>query len=151
MRVHELDEAAQQSIVDAMQKSTPVHEFLDIRIVEIGPGYSVLSMPTKGEALNRNGTVHGGVMATLMDVAAGVAASQPVQANRPESALVTSDLHVRYLKRHKGDLLLARAEIVQIGNTVAVVECRIMDGDRLVAVGDVAMMVIERRDKPEQG
>lgn len=146
MRVHELDEETQASIVDAMQRSTPVHEFLDIRIVEIGPDYALLSMPTKAEALNRNGTIHGGVMATLMDVAAGVAASRPVQANRPDAVLVTSDLHIRYLRRHKGDMLLARAENVQVGNTVVVVECRIHDGDRLVAVGDLSMMVIDRRD-----
>ncbi len=152
MRVDELDEATQASIVEAMQKSTPVHEFLDIRIVEIGPGYAKLSMPTKAQALNRNGTVHGGVMATLMDVAAGVAASRQAQASHPDSVLVTTDLHIRYLKRHKGEQLLARAEVVQVGNTVAVVECRIFDSadtDRVVSVGDLSMMVIERRSAGE--
>jgi uncharacterized protein (TIGR00369 family) len=146
VRVHELDEETQASIVDAMQKSTPVHEFLDIRIVEIGPDYAVLSMPVRPQALNRNGTIHGGVLATLMDVSAGVSASRHVQANRPDAVLVTSDLHIRYLKRHRGDMLLSRAHNVQVGNTVVVVECQILDEDRVVAVGDLSMMVIDRRD-----
>jgi uncharacterized protein (TIGR00369 family) len=130
-------------------RATPLHALLGIDYLDYGDddGTVVVTMPVRPEAYGATGNLHGGAIATLIDVAAATAAARNSQFVPGENTLVTADLHVRYLGRPKGDMVYARAHVVRAGRQLIVVECRVVDGDdRVIAVADFASMVVPLRE-----
>jgi uncharacterized protein (TIGR00369 family) len=77
------------------------------------------------EHLNPHGTVHGGVLATMLDVAMGSAAAQ-AGGEQP----VTVSLTVTYLEPGRPGRLEARAQVRKRGKRLLVVEGEVVqDGD----------------------
>ena len=139
-------------------RATPLHALLGIEFVpedEAPPSTSdgpsgpdsVVSMPVRPEAYGSSGNLHGGAIATLIDVAAASAAARTGGFVPGQNALVTADLHVRYLKRPHGDLVFARARVVHSGRSLIVVECRVVDAeDRVIASADFSSMLVAFRE-----
>ncbi|RRJ28973.1 PaaI family thioesterase [Halocatena pleomorpha] len=91
-------------------------------------------------------TMHGGIAATLVDTAGGVAL-RPHLENPLGGEVATINLNVNYLRRAAGDLT-ARAEVVRAGNSVGIsrvtVESETQDGDiQPVAVGQGAYRLFQ--------
>lgn len=91
-------------------------------------------------------TMHGGIAATLIDTAGGIAL-RPHLENPIGGAIATINLNVNYLRRAAGDLT-ARAEVVRTGNTVGIsrvtVESETPDGEiQPVAVGQGAYRLFQ--------
>jgi uncharacterized protein (TIGR00369 family) len=146
VRIVDLPESDRESVRTALRRDTPLHELLGLEIVEIGEGHAVLSMPVRPQAFNSTGNLHGGAIATLIDVAAGTAAARGSGFEPGRQSLVTADLHVRYLGRPHGDTVYARAEILKAGRQLIVVECRVTDvEERLIAAADFSMMIVPLR------
>jgi uncharacterized protein (TIGR00369 family) len=78
--------------------------------------------------LNPNGTVHGGVLATMLDVAMGTAA-----ATASGEAPVTVALTVTYLEPGQPGRLVAKAKVRKRGKRLLVVEGEVVQGDSVVA------------------
>ncbi len=75
--------------------------------------------------------IHGGVLATLIDIAGHTAV-----AARLGHGVPTIDLRIDYLRMAGGDVLLAEAQPLRIGRSIAVVDISITDDQsRLVACG----------------
>jgi uncharacterized protein (TIGR00369 family) len=92
------------------------------------------------------GNIHGGAIATLVDLACALAAARYSGFDPEKESLVTSDMHVRYLGAAKSDTVTARAEIVRRGRQLIVVDCRVVDGtDHLLAVADFSLMLVPLR------
>jgi uncharacterized protein (TIGR00369 family) len=111
--------------------NTPLHAFLgfEFRETPAPDGTVVVEMPVAPPAFNGSGNLHGGAIATLVDVAAG------------------SDLHVRYLGRPKAGPVRAEAHVVRSGHMLIVVEVRVLDPlDDLIASADFSAMVVARRE-----
>jgi uncharacterized protein (TIGR00369 family) len=154
IRVADLPEADREFIQAELRRNTPLHHLLALEIVEIGERHAVLSMPVREEAFNSTANLHGGAIATLIDVAAGTAAARGSGFKRGEESLVTADLHVRYLGRPNGDLVYARAEVIKVGRRLVIVECRVTDpADRIIATADFSMMIVPQRQalRPMEG
>jgi uncharacterized protein (TIGR00369 family) len=146
VRIVDLPESDRESVRTALRRETPLHDLLGLEIVEIGDRHSVLSMPVRPQAFNSTGNLHGGAIATLIDVAAGSAAARGSGFEPGRQSLVTADLHVRYLGRPHGDTVYARAEVLKAGRQLIVVECRVTDAeDRLIASADFSMMIVPLR------
>ncbi|MFI0450389.1 PaaI family thioesterase [Actinomadura sp. 6N118] len=146
IRVADLPEAEQDFIRTTLRRSTPLHELLGLEIVEIGDSHALLSMPVREQAFNSTGNLHGGAIATLIDVAAGTAAARGSGFEPGKNSLVTADLHVRYLGRPHGDQVYARAEVLKAGRQLVIVECRVTDvEDRIIAAADFSMMLVPLR------
>ncbi len=92
-----------------------------------------------------NGFFHGGVISGLVDHAAGAAATTALP---PGRMAVTIDLHVNFLSPADGETLVARANAVQVGNTVCVarveVSTRSAAEERRCAIATVTLRVVER-------
>lgn len=91
-------------------------------------------------------TMHGGIAATLVDTAGGIAL-RPHLENPLGGGVATINLNVNYLRRAAGDLT-ARAEVVRTGGTVGIsrvtVESDTPDGDtQPVAVGQGAYRLFQ--------
>ncbi|MCW2917466.1 MAG: thioesterase superfamily protein [Actinomycetia bacterium] len=146
IRIADLPETDRDFVRSALQSDTPLHELLDLEIVEMGERHAVVSMPVREQAFNSTGNLHGGAIATLIDVAAGTAAARGSGFEHGKQSLVTADLHVRYLGRPHGDLVFARAEVVKAGRQLVIVECRVTDiEERIVASADFSMMIVPLR------
>jgi uncharacterized protein (TIGR00369 family) len=146
IRIADLPETDRNFVRSMLQSDTPLHELLDLEIVEMGERHAVVSMPVREQAFNSTGNLHGGAIATLIDVAAGTAAARGSGFEHGKQSLVTADLHVRYLGRPHGDLVFARAEVLKAGRQLVIVECRVTDlEERIVASADFSMMIVPLR------
>jgi uncharacterized protein (TIGR00369 family) len=140
-----------EDVVEAMRGAfteTPLHRMLGLRFVDLGddPGV-IIEMPVAAPAFNGSGNLHGGAIATLVDVAAGSCAGRASGFDPFGQSLVTADLHVRYLGRPKGDPVRAEARLVRSGHMLIVVEVQVLDPlDNLIAVADFSAMVVARRE-----
>jgi uncharacterized protein (TIGR00369 family) len=130
----------------------PLHKLLDFRFVEMEAGQVVVEMPVRPEAFNGSGNLHGGALATLIDVAAGSCAARASGFDPMTQSLVTADLHVRYLGRPKTDLVRAEARLMRAGRMLIVVEVRVVDlEENLVAFADFSSMIVGRREPLQRG
>jgi uncharacterized protein (TIGR00369 family) len=146
IRIADLPAADQEFMRSALRGDTPLHELLALEMVEMGERHATLSMPVREEAFNSTGNLHGGAIATLIDVAAGTAAARGSGFEPGRQSLVTADLHVRYLGRPHGEMVFARAEVLKAGRQLVIVECRVTDAeDRIIASADFSMMIVPLR------
>jgi uncharacterized protein (TIGR00369 family) len=132
---------------------TPLHHLLGLRFSEppgADPGTVVVEMPVDAPAFNGSGNLHGGAIATLVDVAAGSCAGRSSSFDPRDQSLVTADLHVRYLGRPKGSPVRAEAQVMRSGRMLIVVEVRVLDPlDNLIAFADFSAMIVARREPLE--
>ena len=99
------------------------HIALQVEAGEEGTGHVVLDAGE--EHLNQHGSVHGGVLASMIDVAMGTA----VKAAGGDSP-VTVSLTVTYLEPGQPGRLEARARVRKRGKRLTVVEADVVqDGD----------------------
>ena len=99
------------------------HVALDIE--PDGDGASVVAVDAGEQHLNPNGAVHGGVLATMIDVAMGTAV-----ATTGGQSPVTVSLTVTYLEPGRAGRLEARARVRKRGKRLMVVEAEVVqDGD----------------------
>lgn len=138
---------AELAILEERFRSTPLHALLGLEFLERSAERVVVSMPVRSEAFGSTGNLHGGAIATLIDVASASAAARSSSFEPGRNTLVTADLHVRYLGRPHGDVVRAVASVIRAGRQLVVVECRVLDPeDRVIAVADFAGMVVALRD-----
>lgn len=114
-----------------------------IETISAERGRVVNRVVLRDDHLNYNHVVHGGVISSLIDSAAGGAvrsmrAPDEIKA-RPHA---TSDLHVSYLSPATGGELLATARVVKAGRTAIFTEVDVETGDgKLVARGLVTFVI----------
>ena len=125
----------------------PLHQLLDLEVIDVGrPGVASMAIPLKQPALGATGQLHGGVIAVLCDLACAAAATTSTTYDHTTTALVTADLHVRYLGAAKGEKVRAEAQVVKAGRTLVVVEADVLDSeDRLVAKADFSASLVPLR------
>jgi uncharacterized protein (TIGR00369 family) len=130
---------------------TPLHALLGFEFHDLeDQGVVRVSMPVRESAFNASGNLHGGAIATLIDVAAGSCAARASGFDPLTQSLVTADLHVRYLGRPKGDTVTAEARLMRAGRMLIVVEIRVTDpSGAMIAFSDFSAMVVPRRDPLE--
>ena len=134
--------------------STPLHQLLGLRFVGAPDSENtvIVEMPVAAGAFNGSGTLHGGAIASLVDVSSGSAAARAGTFRPGHNTLVTADLHVRYLGRPKGTVVRAEARVMRAGRQLIVVECRVADDlGNLIAFADFAGMIVPLRQplRPE--
>jgi uncharacterized protein (TIGR00369 family) len=139
------------TLLEQMRESfqnTPVHKLLQLQLHDGAgePGTAATEIPLTANALSSTGTLHGGVVALMCDVACAAAAHGAAGYDPISAALVTADLHVRYLGLPKGDSVRAEAKVVRAGSRLIVVEAEVKDSeDRVIAVADFSAMVVPFR------
>ncbi len=131
-----------------VEKPIPLHDFLAFDFDRPGKGDRVaeVRMPIRAEALGFTQNVHGGAIATLVDLTTAIAAARATDFDPYAESLVTSDMHIRYLGSARGEYVTGLGKVVRIGRQLIVVECNVVDStERLVASADVALMRVPLR------
>ena len=94
-----------------------------------GDGQAVVMLDADDRHLNPYGFVHGGALATLVDVAMGGAV-----AAAGADAPVTIEMKVTYLEPGRPGRLRAEAKVRKKGRRITIVEAEVTQGDDLVAL-----------------
>lgn len=107
-----MDEKVLEKIKEHVEKE-PYVKHLNIKLLEIKPGYSVARMQVIEEYKNLHSTTHGGAIFSLVDVAFGSAA------NSYGIVTVALNIEINYIRpSNPGDTLTATASEVSRGKTV---------------------------------
>lgn len=139
-------------VVNEAVPSIPLHDLLalDMDPYAAGPGGEV-TMPVASGALGVHGNLHGGAIATMVDLASALAAVRSEAVDMATQSMVTTDMHVRYFGQPRTDTVTAEAEVIRAGKQLIVVECKVSDGGgHVIASADLAMMLVPRR-RPAPG
>jgi uncharacterized protein (TIGR00369 family) len=88
-------------------------------IADLGPGYCEVHLPFRQDLTQQHGYFHGGVAATLADVASGYAAFTALEAGVTN---VTVEFKLNLLAPARGAKLVARGTVAKAGQTLTV--CR---------------------------
>ena len=137
-----------------MNQDIPLHDLLGFEFEAPAHGSTVaeVHMPVRPEAFGFTANLHGGAIATLVDLSCALAAARATSFDPATESLVTSDMHIRYLGRPRTDRVTARSEIVRVGSQLIVIDCRVVDGDEhLVATADFSMMRVPLRRPLDPG
>jgi uncharacterized protein (TIGR00369 family) len=128
------------------EDTAPFLDLLQVRLTEAGAGRSRVEMPVGHRHLRPLGIVHGGVMASLLDTAIGVAAAGLTPADH---YAVTVQLNVNFIRPSwEGETLVATGEVLHAGKQTAVGrgEVRTAAG-LLVASGSATCMYLPHTEQ----
>ncbi|HKC10705.1 MAG TPA: PaaI family thioesterase [Vicinamibacteria bacterium] len=140
-----MDEPLEKNIEKMRRQSPsgfapPIAQLLGIRAVAFDEGQAVLELEAEGRHANPMGTMHGGVLCDLADLAMGVACYSTLAG---EESFTTLELKINFLKPIWTGRLTARAEVKKGGRTTAFLVCEIHDDkDSLVAVASSTCMIL---------
>lgn len=117
----------------------------------IGPLYSlgegkdlVLGLRAEAKHCNARGTVHGGMLATLADVALGYTMAF---SSEPPAGLVTANLSLDFAgTAQAGDWLEARVDIQKQGSRLSFANCYIFVGEQRIVRASAVFLVAGRLD-----
>ncbi len=115
-----------------------------IRLEDLRHGYASLGLDVELWHEQQNGFLHGGMTATLCDVATGIAAYTVV----PEGKnVVTADLKISYLNPSVGKRVRTEGSVVKSGNLLYFCEGKVFDcldeGEKLVATATALMVAVD--------
>lgn len=133
------------------RNSNPFHELIGVELAARSPGYARVRLPMSERVRGGvAGSVHGGVLSALADIAT-LGAMGTVFSER-ERAAGTAELSISYLRPALGAYVDAEARVLKKGRTLAVIDVDLKDSDgRLVAKARVsyALRPVEMPERRE--
>lgn len=126
----------------------PLLDYLGIRLVDVGTGHATFQIDVDQRHLNRQGSLQGGVAATLLDAACGYAGL----ASHESAALgnaVTVMLNISYIRKVSTGRLRCIGKVTRSGRTMY-----FSSGELVTDAGDLiatAQGVFKRNAEPSGG
>jgi uncharacterized protein (TIGR00369 family) len=111
----------------------PIAELVGFDLIEVGEGHASFELDPSERHYNPLGTVHGGIAATLLDSAMGVAVHTTLGEDQTYTTLELKVNFVRAITEKTGPVV-ATGSVIHRGGRVATAEARLTDADgRLLA------------------
>jgi uncharacterized protein (TIGR00369 family) len=123
----------------------PVAELVGMRFVSADDGVAVLELEADPRRHgNPMGTLHGGILCDLGDMAMGIALGSTLQ---PGETFTTLELKINYFKPVWRSRLTATAHIVKRTRTTAFIECDVLDdaGSLVARLGSTCLVLTGER------
>jgi uncharacterized protein (TIGR00369 family) len=113
----------------------PLQKLLGITLIERRPGFGRICLErTSATPQGIGGSVHGGVLAAMVDIAMLVAVFTQLRPGQEPAG--TADLNITYLRPAQGRQIFADATVLKHGRQLATIEVVIVDDEgRLCAKG----------------
>jgi len=109
----------------------PIALLIGFRMTAIEPGRSRFELDADARHHNPMGTLHGGVLCDMADIAMGSAYASTMEEGE---SFTTLELKINFLRPVRAAHLVAEGQLVQRGRTVGLVECVVSDDQgRLIA------------------
>jgi uncharacterized protein (TIGR00369 family) len=126
------------------QKKIPFVAHLQILTETLGQGSARLSLPIEPHLTNSLGTVHGGVIMSLLDVALCTAA----RTLHPDSVgVVTIDMSVSFIGGGSGARLAAEARVLKDARTMSFVEAEARNEDGSLVAKAISTVRVRQKEK----
>ncbi|MBS8226280.1 PaaI family thioesterase [Vannielia litorea] len=126
-----------QAILDAQ----PFSQLVGAELEAFEPGRCVIAAPFREDLTQHMGIAHGGVIATLADMALTFVGGSVL------GPVITSEFKINYLRPGTGQRLVARGSVVGHGRRQAVTRCDIfciVDGEeKLCAAAQATIVKLE--------
>ncbi|BBZ66683.1 phenylacetic acid degradation protein [Mycolicibacterium insubricum] len=127
-----------------MAETVHLLEQLNYRTVVDSPERVIMEIDNRPDLANTRGALQGGLLATLIDIAAGILCGHHVG---PDQSVTTADLNIHYLAPVIEGPARAEATIVRAGRRliVAAVDVTDVGRDRLAARSTLGFAVLDAR------
>jgi acyl-CoA thioesterase len=124
--------------------SLPLYRQLGLTLEEARPGFARVVMATSPLTMGGvGGSVHGGLLAALVDIAMLEAMFPTFEPTDQPAG--TADLNITYLRPALGPKVIAEGTVLRKGKTLAVTEVSIFDAeDKLCAKGRTIYVLRQR-------
>jgi acyl-CoA thioesterase len=134
-----------EAAVHERLRTSSFASWMGIRLVDVDEGESHLELDVQPHHLNPGGIVHGGIIATILDAAIGLALRTTIGTR----SHVTVQLDVHYLTAANGGTLTGRGHAVHSGRRTGYGEAEVTTADgRLVAKGSASFLVMDAMPVP---
>jgi acyl-CoA thioesterase len=113
----------------AKEAGEPIASFLDMRLLELSPGYARVAMRVKPEYQNFNGLVFGGIVMSVADQAFAYATNSMI------SPSIATQFNIYLIAGASvGDELTAECRVVKSGRRIGISEMTVTNQDgKLIA------------------
>lgn len=129
--------------VEAVRRTVntcPYFTLLGMRIEDLWPGESLVTIDVDQKHLQPFGIVHGGVFSSLMDASCFWAVYTEVEDGK---AMTTVEVKINYLAPSQSGRLIARGKTVKLGRTLGLGEATITDeSGRILCHGTSTLMIV---------
>jgi len=136
----QFDAKIAEGFLRASNMATGLPAYLDVKVSELGPGRLVATMDVRDELLTPFSTLHGGVMAGLVDHVLGCVLYPLMQRGQWAA---TTEFKLNYLAAVRGGTLTAESTVVSLTRRTAVVRVDVTNGDQLACVAQGTLMVTD--------
>jgi len=130
-----------ESTMRARFGSAEFSRWMGLELVAIDDGSSEIRMRLEPHHLNPGRIAHGGVVAAMLDIAAGLAHRTKLGL---DATHVTIQLHVDYLKAVGSGFITARGTSLQTGRRVGYAQSELFDEqNRVLARASATFLIVE--------
>lgn len=91
--------------------------WIGAELTHIAPGHCEISLPCKAELTQQHGYIHGGIIGTIGDTAAGYAAFTLMP---HDASVLTVEYKMNLMAPGDGERMIARGEVVRAGRTLVI-------------------------------
>jgi uncharacterized protein (TIGR00369 family) len=134
-----------RAVKDSFERQGLMHA-LGIGLLQIESGRVELEVPFSERVAQQHGYFHGALVGAVMDSAGGYAGLTLMP---PGSEVLTTEYKVNFVAPARGEVLIARGEVVKPGRTLTVTQVQAFGVDagarRLVAVMLQSLFRVEHR------
>jgi uncharacterized protein (TIGR00369 family) len=120
-----------QKMIRGEAPPPPVGRLIGFQLIAVEAGHATFSLDAGEQHHNPMGTLHGGILCDVADVAMGLAYGSTLGEGE---TFTTLELKINFLRPVKSARLLADGIVVQRGRTIGMTECSVIDeSGRLIA------------------
>lgn len=128
----------------------PFMAHLGARLTALAPGFCEIAVDYRRELTQQHGFVHGGVLASIADSAAGYAAFTLMPA---EASILTVEYKLNILRPGQGEAMIARGRVLKPGRTLSIVQADVFawrEGreEQVIASLQTLMCLMGKSDAP---
>ena len=134
------DQRTADVMIAANDAGTGLPAYLGVKFVDFTPGRLVATLTIRDELLTPFKTLHGGVMAGLVDHVLGCVLYPLMQRGQWAA---TTEFKLNYLAAVRGGTLIAESTVVSFTKRTAVVRCEVSNEEQLVCVAQGTLLVTD--------
>ena len=123
----------------------PLFRLLGVELLEFRPGYARTQLPLRDDLKNANGMMHGGIIATLIDITitqAMLMTDEYQRVRETRGTLTSVDLRVKYLRPLTSGHAICEATIPHLGKRISHANAVVKSAeDKPLAFGDSTILI----------
>jgi len=134
------DERIANAMIKANEKVTGLPKYLGVKFVEFSPGRLLATMEARDELLTPMGSLHGGVMAGLVDHVLGCVL-YPLM--KPGQWAATTEFKLNYLAAVRKGTLTAESTVLSMTKRTAVVRVEVSNDGVPACIAQGTLLVVD--------